>query len=52
MDRKCSECVACEQVEYISPFHIVCLCHQGNMILKDLSLAKECQCFEQKGKED
>ena len=51
MVEKCSECIAYEPTEYISPFHIVHICHQGNMILKDLSLAKECPCFEQKEKD-
>jgi len=51
-NKKCSECVACELTEYISPFHIVNICHQADMVINDLSLAEECQCFELKGKED
>ncbi|MBK5239789.1 hypothetical protein [Clostridium sp.] len=50
--KKCSDCVAHELIEYVRPLHIIRYCHQGEMVITDLLMAEECQCFELIGKED
>jgi len=50
--KKCSDCVAYELIEYVRPLHIVKYCHQGEMIVDDVLMFEECQCFEKIGKED
>lgn len=50
--KKCSDCVAHELIGYVRPLHIVRYCHQGEMIIEDIEMAEECQCFEKIGKED